>query len=104
MVPEKFTGKERDSESGLDYFGAKYYGSALGRFTSPDPNPLWHCSRRSPILAVHTPEIDQRPALIRTGNGTRPSIARWFRLRSEACCRREKYPSCCASGNPAACH
>ncbi len=36
-VTQKFTGKERDSESGLDYFGARYYGSALGRFTSPDP-------------------------------------------------------------------
>lgn len=33
----QFTGKERDSETGLDYFGARYYGSALGRFTSPDP-------------------------------------------------------------------
>jgi RHS repeat-associated protein len=33
----QFTGKERDQESGLDYFGARYYGSALGRFTSPDP-------------------------------------------------------------------
>ncbi len=33
----KFTGKERDTESGLDYFGARYYGSSLGRFTSPDP-------------------------------------------------------------------
>ncbi len=32
----QFTGKERDPESGLDYFGARYYGSALGRFTSPD--------------------------------------------------------------------
>jgi RHS repeat-associated protein len=31
------TGKERDAESGLDYLGARYYGSALGRFTSPDP-------------------------------------------------------------------
>ena len=31
------TGKERDSESGLDYFGARYFGSALGRFGSPDP-------------------------------------------------------------------
>ena len=30
------TAKERDAESGLDYFGARYYGSALGRFTSPD--------------------------------------------------------------------
>jgi RHS repeat-associated protein len=35
-VKQKFTGKERDIESSLDYFGARYYGSALGRFTSPD--------------------------------------------------------------------
>jgi RHS repeat-associated protein len=33
----KFTGKERDSESGLDYFGARYYGSNMGRWMSPDP-------------------------------------------------------------------
>jgi RHS repeat-associated protein len=32
----KFTGKERDLESGLDYFGARYYGNALGRFMTPD--------------------------------------------------------------------
>jgi RHS repeat-associated protein len=32
----KFTGKERDSESGLDYFGARYYGSNMGRWMSPD--------------------------------------------------------------------
>jgi len=36
IVNQKFTGKERDSESGLDYFGARYYGSALGRFSSAD--------------------------------------------------------------------
>jgi len=30
------TGKERDTESGLDYFGARYYGSLMGRFMSPD--------------------------------------------------------------------
>jgi RHS repeat-associated protein len=32
-----FTGKERDAESGLDYFGARYLASSMGRFTSPDP-------------------------------------------------------------------
>ena len=32
----KFTGKERDSESGLDEFGARYYASPLGRFMTPD--------------------------------------------------------------------
>ncbi len=35
-VNQQFTGKERDFESGLDYFGARYYGSSLGRFTSAD--------------------------------------------------------------------
>jgi RHS repeat-associated protein len=30
------TGKERDSESGLDYFGARYYASDMGRWMSPD--------------------------------------------------------------------
>ncbi len=29
--------KERDNETGLDYFGARYYGSTQGRFTSADP-------------------------------------------------------------------
>jgi RHS repeat-associated protein len=33
----KFTGKERDSETGLDYFGARYYGNSMGRWISPDP-------------------------------------------------------------------
>jgi RHS repeat-associated protein len=31
-----YTGKERDAESGLDYFGARYYASTMGRFMSPD--------------------------------------------------------------------
>ena len=33
----QFTGQERDDESDLDYFGARYFGASLGRFTSPDP-------------------------------------------------------------------
>jgi RHS repeat-associated protein len=46
MMPEgpfarhyQFTGKERDNESGeygFDMFGARYYGSSLGRFATPD--------------------------------------------------------------------
>ncbi|MCZ2075081.1 MAG: RHS repeat-associated core domain-containing protein, partial [Bryobacterales bacterium] len=34
---QRFTGKERDGETGLDYFGFRYMSSARGRFTSPDP-------------------------------------------------------------------
>ena len=33
----KFTGKERDAETGLDNFGKRYFGSSLGRFQTPDP-------------------------------------------------------------------
>jgi RHS repeat-associated protein len=32
----KFTGKERDAETGLDYFGARYYGNTMCRFMTPD--------------------------------------------------------------------
>jgi RHS repeat-associated protein len=34
--PYHFTGKERDAESGNDYFEARHYNSAAGRFLSPD--------------------------------------------------------------------
>ena len=33
---QKLTSKERDAETGLDYFLARYYSSIQGRFTSPD--------------------------------------------------------------------
>lgn len=36
VTEHHFTGKERDTESGLDYFGARYMGSSMGRFMSPD--------------------------------------------------------------------
>src|SRR6478672_10605708 len=32
----KFTGTERDSETQLDYFGARYYSNGLGRWVSAD--------------------------------------------------------------------
>ena len=35
-TPLHFTGKERDAESGNDYFGARYFASTMGRFLSPD--------------------------------------------------------------------
>ena len=37
VSPMHFTGKEHDTESTLDYFGARYNSSSLGRFMSPDP-------------------------------------------------------------------
>jgi RHS repeat-associated protein len=37
---QEFTGKERDAETGLDYFGARYFSGVQGRFTSADPTLL----------------------------------------------------------------
>jgi RHS repeat-associated protein len=36
----RYTGKERDEESGLYYHGARYYSSWLGRWTTADPAGL----------------------------------------------------------------
>src|SRR5258708_33668365 len=48
----KFTGKERDTESGLDYFGARYYSNALGRWISADwsskPEPVPYANVTDP--------------------------------------------------------
>jgi RHS repeat-associated protein len=42
---EGFTGKEQDAETGLDYFGARYYMPAIGRWAAVDPSadatPEW---------------------------------------------------------------
>jgi RHS repeat-associated protein len=35
-VRPRCTGKERDSETGLDWFDTRYFSGAQGRFTSPD--------------------------------------------------------------------
>jgi RHS repeat-associated protein len=43
-----FTGKERDAESGNDYFGARYYASSMGRFLSPDPSQLAYADPTNP--------------------------------------------------------
>jgi len=48
-----FTGKERDSESGNDYFGARYYSSSMGRFMSPD----WSAQPQAvPYVAMENPQ------------------------------------------------
>jgi RHS repeat-associated protein len=62
-----FTGKERDTESGNDYFEARYYGSSLGRFLSTDngkdqhvENPqswnLYSYGRNNPLIGTDEDE------------------------------------------------
>ncbi len=70
----EFTSKERDAETGLDYFGARYMSSAQGRFTSPD-----------------VPLIAQRPVIRKAGICTRtPETIRltWSIQTATKTCRR----------------
>jgi len=78
-VSEKFTGKERDAETGLDYFGARYFSGAQGRFTTPDEplvdqhtqDPqswnLYSYVRNNPLRAV---DQDGRECVTLDGGGT----------------------------------
>ena len=47
-VQSRSTGKERDTESGNDYFPARYYASSMGRWTSPDPSGLYLADPENP--------------------------------------------------------
>ncbi len=60
VSPLHFTGKERDSESGLDNFEARYFSSQMGRMMSPDPenygaNPLYPQSWNMYSYAMNNP-------------------------------------------------
>ena len=43
-----YTGQERDSETGNDFFQARYYASNTGRFLSPDPSGLAYVNPADP--------------------------------------------------------
>jgi RHS repeat-associated protein len=67
-INQKFTQKERDNETGLDYFGARYYSSIQGRFTSPDefaggPHELFDQTGDSKKQALPYAEIVQPQSL-----------------------------------------
>jgi RHS repeat-associated protein len=65
----KFTGKERDAESGLDYFGARYYGSNMGRFMSPDPSGLYYADPTNPQTLNHYSYVLNNPLIATDPDG-----------------------------------
>ena len=74
-IRQKFTQKERDNETLLDFLQSRYYSSTQGRFTSPDSfvgravNPqtlnLYSYVRNNPLKYVdrtgHSPQDPNRP-------------------------------------------
>ncbi len=69
----KFTGKERDSESNLDYFGARYYGSTRGRFLTPDwseaPTPVPYADFNDPQTLNLYSYVKNKPLFVRDPTG-----------------------------------
>jgi RHS repeat-associated protein len=73
----KFTGKERDSETNLDYFGARYYASNMGRWMSPDwsaaPQPVPYAHLDNPQTLNLYAYVDNNPASQIDADGHRPN-------------------------------
>jgi len=71
----KFTGKERDAESGLDMFGARYYASSMGRFMTPDwsassnPDPVPYADLRNPQSLNLYGYVKNNPTTLTDPNG-----------------------------------
>jgi RHS repeat-associated protein len=67
-VPLLFTGKERDAETGLDYFGARYLSSNMGRWMSPDPSN-WGVDFYNPQTWNHYSYVGNNPLSNTDPNG-----------------------------------
>jgi len=67
-VGSRYTGKERDAESGLDYFGARYYASNMGRWMSPDPSN-WGVDFHNPQTWNHYSYVGNNPLSNTDPNG-----------------------------------
>ncbi|HRE42164.1 MAG TPA: RHS repeat-associated core domain-containing protein, partial [Ignavibacteria bacterium] len=71
----KFTSKERDEESGYDYFGARYYDSRLGRWGQVEPLLDKYVSFSSYCYALNSPmvlkDVDGRDAKVTINNETK---------------------------------
>jgi RHS repeat-associated protein len=92
----RYAGKERDDETGLEYYGARYYAPWLGRWLSCDPaglvdgTNLYAFVRCSPTvwddregLNAHTPEMRRAAELEATRTELAQTSAELGRLRQE---------------------
>ena len=71
----RFTGKERDEETGLNYHGARYYAPWLARWISCDPAGRkdgingYHYARNNPIARSDPTGRQSTPTIDQTGAG-----------------------------------
>ena len=85
-VPAKryrYTGKERDDDSGFYYHGARYYAPWLARWTAADPigigdgnNVYRYCSNKPVVPTTRSARRTERRPHTRTGLQTQPAASR----------------------------
>ena len=68
MKDYRFCGRERDSVTGLYYFGQRYYIPWLGRWLTPDPigpgddHNLYRYARNNPVTLIDAERITSHDA------------------------------------------
>ncbi|HEX8163947.1 MAG TPA: RHS repeat-associated core domain-containing protein [Pyrinomonadaceae bacterium] len=81
-VRQHFTGKERDSETGLDYFGARYYSSPMGRWVSPDwsetPEPVPYADLANPQTLNLYAYVNNNPLFTSDADGHVALLPEWL--------------------------
>jgi RHS repeat-associated protein len=86
----KFTGKKRDVETGLDYFGARYFSNGLGRWVSADwsatPSPVPFADLGNPQSLNLYAYVGSNPISKSDDTGHSDSMTGWNQcMHSDAC-------------------
>ena len=90
----KFTGKKRDLETGLDYFGARYYSNGLGRWVSADwsatPVPVPYADLTDPQSFNLYGFVGGNPASRADPDGHDPMIGQETACNGQPMCEQAK--------------
>ena len=100
----KFTGKERDTETGLDDFGARYYASSLGRFMTPDwdakPTSVPYASFGDPQTLNLYSYVENGPLnkVDADGHAASQNVANQWVIPDNYCAAMQGYGGLCGPG------
>lgn len=102
--PVHFTGQEHDTESGLEHFPFRYYGSTMARFMTPDP-------AETAAVDIENPQSWNRYAYVINNplNYTDPSGLRYEGHWTGENCTQDAGPcsmgqDCIVDGAPTSCN